>query len=295
MRGHALAILALVLASLVPVRAAADERKRMCAHAYEQAQRARLRGALLDARRHLLTCGGRECPDVMHADCARWLTEVETALPSVVFHVEGEGGAELRGVRIEIDGGTPITLGARALTLDPGEHEVRFLAEGYEPIVRRYLITEGEKLRRETVRLTKARAADRPAPKPESVPAHPASAPAAVEPAPSRSRIGVPFVVASSAAVLGGAAFVYFGLDARAQDRALGACEPNCTRAAVDSTKRSYLYANLGLGVGAAGLVTAALLFVFDSGAADPVGGRGVRLGAVTPEGALGPSAQLRF
>ena len=86
---------------------------------------------------------------------------------------------------------------------------------------------------------------------------------------------------------LGAVGFAYFGLSARSADVGLDACSPNCEPAKVDAIKRDYVLANVSLGVGLAGALTASLLWVTSPGAERPAraGGKSPRRWAI----GLGP------
>ncbi|HET9957279.1 MAG TPA: hypothetical protein VFQ61_22430 [Polyangiaceae bacterium] len=303
--------LGLALTIIAQVSAARAEDKRACTAAYEEGQRLKQSGELSAAREKLLICGGAGCPSVMHADCERWLSEVEASLPTVVFEVESERDGALNAASVAIDGRAPVTLQGRALSFDPGEHEVRFLAEGHEPAVRHYFFSEGQKLRRESVTLRVLTSdgggpsSEPPATSGESETT--GSEPHSIAPVSSGdsrgSRFGVPFIIASSVAVAGAGGFVFFGLDARSRDRALGACEPNCAHGDIQATRDRYLYANVALGVGVASAVTAVILYLVKPGkSAASTRSRGSIASRPWPSGQsvsgfseFGSSALLRF
>ncbi len=234
---------------------ARDTSKERCLAAYDSAQVLLRDGSLIDAREKLVFCGGAECPQVMHADCQRWLLEVEASIPTVVFQVEYASGAATGPATVSINGGEPVPLDGRAMSVNPGQHEVTFSAEGFQTTSKVLVFSEGEKLRREVVVLEQmpdASAASELAP--AEVPGDDASS--------SGFPFTLPIILASSAAVVGGAGLVYFGLEARDGDERLDDCSPNCTQDRVDGVKQDYLMANLSLGLGVIGLVTATALVV---------------------------------
>src|SRR5262245_9137461 len=69
---------------------AADDDTRKCSDAYVRGQEARIEEKLRVARDQLLTCAQRTCPSFMQAECAKWLTEVEAALPTIVIDAKSE-------------------------------------------------------------------------------------------------------------------------------------------------------------------------------------------------------------
>jgi hypothetical protein len=253
---------ALALAS-AHAEAQGDEQKRKCVTAYEEAQRERKQGELVASLEKLRYCGSPACPRQMHADCGQWLREVEAALPTVVFSARSTRGESLTQASLSIDGSQPRRLDGRAQVVDPGEHEVSVASPGFEPLVKRMLFAEGEKLQEQVLTLEPISTSSAPAQlesRPQSAPARAVSGGAQ---APTRRfDFFVPLVAASGLAVLGGTGFAYFGFSARAGDRALASCTPSCSRDQVDQVKRDYLFANLSLGAGIAGVLASATLLI---------------------------------
>ncbi len=240
---------------------AEDESKQRCVAAYEAAQVLMRKGNLTEAKAKLVYCGGAHCPAVMQGGCERWLSDVEASLPTVVFHVKPSSGALSGPVSISIDGGNSVTLDGRAISVDPGEHQVAFSAQGLVGTTKVFVFSEGEKLRREVVVLEAKPVLNTDAKDPHR---SRQDRPAAEQPENSGGGLTMPIVVAASVAVLGGVGVGYFGLKARAEDRDLGACTPDCSQTSVDTAKRDYLLANISLGVAAASLATAAVLVVLE-------------------------------
>jgi hypothetical protein len=290
-RGHVtfrrrLAIAAWVMAGLLGSRPAwaDDQSKKTCASAFTSAQRLMRSGQLLEARKMLVVCGGPQCPTVMHPDCNRWLAAVETSTPTVVFQVSAAKGAPPPDVQVVVDDGESMPFDGRALSMDPGTHEVSFVAEGFAPEHRRVVVSEGEKLHRETVELV--RVPDRPAPKQDVLPP-------AAERSAHRSRITAPVVLASTAGVAAGVAAVILGVKARGDDRGLGQCSPNCTRERADQVRSEYLWTNVSIGVAVAGVATAAGLFLLRGDGAPPTSS--VAFGVDVTAKALAPTVTGRF
>jgi len=237
---------------------AQDDAKRACASAFSSAQRLMRSGDLLEAKKKLVLCGGPDCPEIMHADCQQWLSSVEASMPTVVFQVSSAAGTSPEAVRMSLDGAEAMALDGRALPVNPGEHEVVFEANGFRTSSRHIVVSEGEKLRRELVVLE-------PTPVPKVTTELPAkrlvtsSQPAR---APASRHLTVPVIVAASGAVLAGAGAVYFGLKARSDERDLDTCRPSCTRDTVDHVKYQYVWANLSIGLAAAGVTTATVLWL---------------------------------
>jgi hypothetical protein len=261
---------------LWPAEARADEEsKKTCAAAFTSAQRLMRSGSLLEARKKLVLCGGPQCPAVMQPDCQQWLASVENSIPTVVFQVSASTGVPPQEVRLALDGGDAVALDGRALSLDPGPHSATFTADGFRPVTKPFALSEGTKLQREMVSME----ALPPAPRIEIVP-KPAPP---LAPPESKSRLTLPIIFALSGTVLASAGAVYFGVNARRDDRDLESCYGNCTQPQVDRVQREYLWTNISIGVAAAGLATAVVLWLVQRRSTPPstnsASGVGVQLG----------------
>lgn len=119
-----------------------------CLQAAERAQPLRGAGALRQARAELITCSATSCPRAVRADCTRWLTEVETAIPTVVVQAHDASGADIVDVTVSIDGVMQQkALDGLAISVDPGTRVFRFEAQGRASTERTLAIREGEKSR----------------------------------------------------------------------------------------------------------------------------------------------------
>lgn len=247
--------------------AAEPSNKTQCLQAYSDGQRARKSGEFTTARELLAFCGGETCPTALHGDCQRWLTEVERATPTAVFIVSDDQGRELSDVEVRGDGQVRPVDG-RALEFDAGEHDLTFQAPGYEAYTQRFKFTEGEKLVTHRVSLVRS---SEPGESSEAPPNPPVTNAASTSVAddPRVEPSYAPAWVGAGVGVLGLAGFGYFGMQARAEDKKLGDCTPNCSTAQVQRIERDYLFANVSLGVGALGLLGAAAWLVFAPGKSD--------------------------
>lgn len=229
---------------LISSRAAADPAA--CAAAYEDGQRLMTTARLLDAAKQFRYCGSPACPDVMHAECLRFLDRVEATTPSVVVRLRPELE---RQASVAFDQQSARPLDGRAVPLDPGPHELRVTTPGYAPAQRRFLVAEGERFKVLEIVLQP----------PQRTPTIPKRD---KPPAPRRQRTVVPWVVTAAVATAGATGFAYWGLRARSGEERLDDCSPNCPSARVDSVKRDYLLANVSLGVGVSGLIGMAVWYV---------------------------------
>jgi hypothetical protein len=249
----------------------AEERKLACAVAYEQGQRLRNDGRLLAARAQLLLCSDDGCPAVLRGDCARWLTEVEITIPTVVLAARDAGGSELSDVRVELDGKLVSTqLDGRPLAVEPGQRDFRFVRASGEAIQQRVTIEAGEKERR-----IQASFGGGGASKPES------GAIAAGVPAASWLLGGV--------GVASGIGFAYFALDGRSKKQELDRCSPACDPADVDAARRSFVIGDVLLAVSLSAFAGATLVYATRP---DEPSGR-PRIAPVVGWGAAGVSGQF--
>lgn len=225
---------------------AAKAEKSACASAYEHSQELRADGHLRDARRSLQTCVQPECPEFVRSECGRWLSEVESSLPSVVL-VAKKGGSETESVRVTYDDDTLVeNLDGKAIVVDPGLHTLKFEAAGAEPVTVKLVFREGEKNRQVVVELGEQQGQP-----PKVVPPKPQ--PAAVTKSSSTPNwTGYAF---AGLGVLGVAGFVTLGvIGNREYGERQRTCAPRCSDSEVSSVRTKYHMADVSLGVGVVAL-----------------------------------------
>jgi hypothetical protein len=240
-----LAIVTVALAA--PSAHAGGPDRKECIAAADDGQRLRDEGKLGAARDKFLTCAAKGCPAVVAKQCGQWLEETDGEIPSISFRVLDREGKEILDARVIVDGRTiSESVDARALSTDPGEHTVRVERDGAF-VEEKVLLRPGEKNR--IVEL-----AFKPA-----APVAPA-APAVVAPPPAKpepTKLHVPLLgwIGVGVAVAGGvttAAFAIMANDDESQLRST--CAPACPESERSAIDTKVLVANIGLGVGIAGL-----------------------------------------
>lgn len=269
----------LVLASAEPAWAEA----KTCGAAYEEAQVARSESRLRAARDELASCMRAECPEFVRNDCARWLNEVELALPSVVL-VAKRGATELEDVRVLLDGAPLLErIDGKAVAVDPGRHVLRFELAGRAPEDMEVIIHEGDKNR-----VLEASFPD------EARPALPASLPPgrAAE-APNRV---VPYALLGVSA-LGVAGFTSFALLGNADKHELErTCSPSCSMGQVSALHTKYVIADVSLATGGVALgVASYLLFTGSSESAKQARAISRTVGLVVAPGAEFGTVNVNF
>ncbi|HEU4537188.1 MAG TPA: hypothetical protein VFS00_23875 [Polyangiaceae bacterium] len=255
------------------------DRKRACVDAYEAGQQLRNVGKLIESRERLLVCSNDECPTAVRGDCATWLSEVESNLPSVVVEARLPSGRETADVVVAVDGLVVArNLDGRALAVNPGVHTFRFESATEGKVEQQVIVRQGEKNRKIVAQFGNAPAAA-PAPEAPGAPAAPGGreAPGAGS---GRSPLypTVPLVLAG-VGVVGFGAFVGFALSGKQLERDLrDECAPECSDSQVDAVKRRLVYADVGLAAGAVGLVGAGVTYFLLRGGGDPPAAAGARV-----------------
>jgi hypothetical protein len=235
--------------------------KKACFQAHEQGQVARSDRKLILAAKHFALCAEAACPKEASVECVTWLAEVRGAIPTIKMVVFDLAGHETQDVKVLLDG-EPFAnkIEAKSYEVDPGQHTLQFeLADG-KSMQETFTVGPGESNTRITVdfsKLVKTQA------NPASVPA--ASAPAGgKESPPAASKGPVPL----SSWILGGLGLVALGSFAafasigKSKEKDLmGSCAPKCEETEVVKMERSYLMADISLGVGVVAVGAAAVLF----------------------------------
>ena len=230
---------AMLAAVSAPRSAVADEPSAaQCYDAHEAGQLQRKRGEIKSARVSFGTCGRNVCPSVVQRDCVAWAQELATQQPTVVVAVVRSDGSDVLGARVYIDGGSTAADG-RAVELDPGQHSVRVERTGEPTFERRFSVREGDRARRVAIIL----------------PGAPASRGLAKPP--------VLTYVLGGVALVSLASFGTFGALGKARENELtDTCVDRCSDSDVAGVRRSYLVADISLGVAIASAAAAVILWV---------------------------------
>lgn len=123
-----------------------------CINASERAVALRKADKLIEQRASLSLCAASSCPDAVRTSCQQRLAQASQAIPSLVFFAKDGAGRDLAAVELTIDGALYADhLDGSAITLDPGEHEFRFEMAGQPPVVKKFVMHQGEQNRRENI------------------------------------------------------------------------------------------------------------------------------------------------
>jgi hypothetical protein len=139
-------------ATLLTTAALGDDQQ--CLGAVAKGQRFMKAHKLVEASEHLRICAAVTCPVVVQADCARWLDDVEKALPSVVLAARNASGADLIDVKVSADGQRLVgKLDGQAVSINAGVHLFHFEGADGTSLDEQVLVKEGEKNREIVVTL----------------------------------------------------------------------------------------------------------------------------------------------
>lgn len=258
--------LAALAASVLPASVFAADNA--CFDAYEQAQRLRNNGKLVDARVQALVCAADGCPEAIKNDCKQWSSEIGRLLATVVFTAADSEGHALPATVVYVDDRKVAdSIDGQPVTVEPGAHQIRFESgdRKTEMIVR---VTAGESGRHVDGVL-----ASTPPPPPPIVASEPRKVPTAT------------FVLGGVAGV-GLVSFVAFAAAGRVEQ----GCSPTCSSKQISTLRTEYAIADASWITGLAALGGAVVFWLARPRAHAPeTSTPSVQLGtSPTPGGAVG-------
>ena len=197
-----------------------------------------------------VACARAECPTVVRKECGEQLALVEQDAPTVALEARDEAGMDTTTVKVTMDAAVIADhLTGAAIDVEPGEHLFRFERADGKAIEQKVLVVEGEKNRKVVADF--ATLVPKPPPGGEVVPVAPH------EP----KKIPVLAYVLGGVGVVGLGGFAFFALTGKSAEKGLASsCNPNCSNDQLSPVKRDYLFADISLGIGIVGVVTAAIL-----------------------------------
>lgn len=220
--------------------------KTACVAAHEEGQNLRAAKKLRAAREKFVACAKSECPAVLRKECGDQIEQIEAVAPSLVFEAHDEKGNADGAVKVTLDG----TVVAERLTgtsveVEPGEHSVKFERADGKVIEQKILVAEGEKNRKIVAEYAA------PAPPKDDRPVGPTD----------EKKVPIISYVLGGVAVVAAGSFALFALTGKSkEDDLAGTCSPKCTDDEVGSVNRSYLIADVSLGVAAVATIVAVVL-----------------------------------
>lgn len=223
---------------------------------------------LRSAQTEYLTCANPSCPEQVRTECTLRAEEVGAGVPTLMVTVKDASGNDLVSVKVTADGG-PVAeaMNGTPIRFDPGPHTFTFEVPGQPVVKRDFVLSQGEKGRRETVVIGEAAPLARP--EPVLTPIPPAPPPPLALP-PNRPPWGL-YVAGSigTAGVLVGA--ITGGLTFAKKSVVQGECTRSGSAGPYQCSDRGFnalnagralgLTSSIAWGVAAAGLGTAAVLY----------------------------------
>jgi hypothetical protein len=118
-----------------------------CVDAYTAAQEREQSGHLRAAKDALVLCARAACGKAIGQECTIRFSRLESVdIPSIVAHVTDEKGAQRTDVKVGMDGELLTShLDGQPVLLDPGLHELSFIADGGLFAKEKVLIAEGQR------------------------------------------------------------------------------------------------------------------------------------------------------
>jgi hypothetical protein len=253
---HAAALLAVV--GFVATPSAAAKPARACIDAHAEGQVDRDAGRLLRASERFRACAADACPALIRKECSELGATLEAQIPSVVVGARDSREQSIPGARAIIDETRQLpSLDGAPLSLDPGVHQIEVALPDGRRQTLNLSLSYGEKARPAVARFA--------APQPPK--AEPRSD-------------GLAYVI-GGVGLIGLGAWGAFAWDGRRRQGDLETCAPRCPdRSEVDAMRRSYLIADVLLGLSAAALGTSAYLLITNSGEEEGPRERAVVVGA---------------
>ncbi|HYQ03424.1 MAG TPA: hypothetical protein VER96_32340 [Polyangiaceae bacterium] len=244
-RGFALSLLCSGFLLTLPVDASGPTHACIEAHAAGQLERDA--GRLLSAKEHFMACTATACPAMIRRECVALGESVVAMTPSVVLIAQDADGRAIEGSRATIDGQRAVPqLDGRPLELDPGTHRFALTLQDGRSQLLTATLSSGEKYRRIVASFAP------PSNALETLPPEPEAA--------SRGRNPLAYVFGGVGLVALGAWGVY-ALDGRNKQNELERCAPHCQASDVDAMRKSYVIADVLLGVSIVSLGTGTYFF----------------------------------
>jgi hypothetical protein len=229
-----------------------------CVQSFENGQTLRKAGKLLASSEALIACSQPSCPAFIAKECTELYTQAQNSLPSITVGAVDSQGNALTDISVYLDGKLLTEHpDGRAVQVDPGVHELKFMPKDKPEVIMKALVAEGEK--------NKLVSAVIPTPevkstqKPEPVTEPPQSSAATTE---KHSSPPIAAYIVGGLGVLAvGTGVTLRLLASHDYDHLSNTCHSSCSDSDVDSLSRKYTVSSIVLAGGGAALATAGVLF----------------------------------
>gem|GEM_PF-485218 len=248
----------------LPSSALAAPSRQECTDAYSQGQDLRDKGKIVEAREAFLLCAQSSCPQLVQNDCAQFGNDMARLIPSLSFAAR-VGNKDLPDTVVSVDGKevTNRLDDGKAHEVNPGRHTLRFVHAGKE-VTLEVVVAQGEKARTIVATFPDTQAA--------ATSSAPVSTAASPPPPPPPSRSITPLIVTGlgGAALIGGAALLFYGRSQIPSACKLSSheCQAPPGDPAFEDARKSVSTMNVGFVVGGVGaaVTVSGLLWYFMSG-----------------------------
>lgn len=235
-----------------------EDRLNACFDSYEQSQLLQREGKLNEARTLATACTER-CPAEIIAECEALESDVSRDLATALILAVTERGTDAEDVQVEVNGEAQQIGPGGELALNPGPHTIRFSrrGDGWEERVE-VVMRRGEKRRQIRVVVPPLGESGMKQDKQSSRSGSESSGPSAVKP-----WIITSYAFGAVGFALAGAGGIIALNDRSTLDDCRPTCEPDLARR-LDRRSDTWLTnADVGLGVGAVGVITGTALWIW--------------------------------
>jgi len=236
-----------------------------CAESYEQAQRDQRDGKYLSAAAAALSCAQLRCNQAIVRECTRLYDQLEASTPTLAVSALTHDGRALIDVKVEMDGQPLLErITGKLVPVDPGPHAFVFTHAEFGRVEVSRFAQPGEKGGRVEATF----------PDPNPKPAEPVPNPLATNapPAVEQKRGGIPVLtyVLGGVGLVGMGGFAFFRISAVGDYNDYNStCSPQCNPDDIDSVRTKFTLSYVSLGIGAAGLAGAGVVFALSRGGSE--------------------------
>ncbi|MBX3233082.1 MAG: hypothetical protein KIT84_13005 [Labilithrix sp.] len=234
---RAAAVFALTFSVVPSAYGAPPSAKQACIAAHEEALTLKSEKKPHAAKEKFVACARAECPVVVRKECGEQIDQMSAAAPTVALEALDDKGNSDTQVKVTLDGIVVADkLTGSAIDVEPGEHLFVFERGDGKKIEQKLLVVEGEKNRKVV--------ADYQTLLPKPPPVTP-------PPPPPPKKMPILAYVAGGVALAAVGSFAFFSISGKSKEDDLAtSCSPNCGDGDVASVRRSYVIADVSLGVG---------------------------------------------
>jgi hypothetical protein len=230
-----------------------------CVESFENGQTLRKAGKLLAASEALIACSQPSCPAFIAKECTELYTQTQNSLPSITVGAVDSQGNALTDISVYLDGKLLTEHpDGRAVQVDPGVHELKFMPQGKPAVIMKALVTEGEKNKLVSTVIQSPEAKSTRKPEPITEPPQSSATPTERHSSPPIAA----YIVGGLGVLAVGTGVTLRLLASHDYDQLSNTCHSSCSDSDVNSLSRKYTVSSIVLAGGGAALVTAGVLYL---------------------------------